>query len=167
LIFQTIWTLYVVRGLYLFQSGLQEGIVFLHEVLGMALAMFVYLRLIQWLSFHLSMRLKNQTQAVLISLAVLMGVCALPFLIVNLLEVLLDGRPSVLEFLDWLTWFSPVRVLFHRHFTERGAWAMDPWFIGFGTHVAAAISLWWLLRHTALRSFSNLMGRTEPSTGTP
>lgn len=167
LIFQTIWTLYVVRGLYLFQSGSQEGIVFLHEVLGMAVAMIVYLRLIQWLSFHLSMRLKNQTQAVLISLAVLIGVCALPFLIVTLLEVILDGRPSVLEFLDWLTWFSPARVLFHRHFTERGAWAMDPWFIGFGTHVALAISLWWLLRRTALRSFSILMGRTEPSTGTP
>jgi len=52
-IFQATWTLYVVRGLGLFGRGSDNGRVFVHEILGMVLALIAYPRVVQWLSFHL------------------------------------------------------------------------------------------------------------------
>ncbi len=179
LIFQSVWTLYVVRGLHLFQSDAAEGTVFLHEILGMTLAMIVYPRLIQWIAFHLALRLKNQTQAVLSTLAVIITVCVAPYLFVNLVAMG-RGISPIHPVIEWVTWLSPVRVLFHRQAVDHAyrvlqtstgprisfpspyGFLADTHFIGLGLHAVFYIWLWIYLRHRALNGFSDWVGRTEP-----
>ncbi len=179
LIFQSIWTLYVVRGLDLFRRPSGEGTVFIHEILGMTLAMIVYPRLVQWISFHLALRLKNQTQAVLSSLAVIIAVCAIPYVFVYLVAMGRDNAPFD-PTIEWVTWLSPRRVLFHRQVVEGPLQGSSSWlassnpkgilndsrFIGLGLHAVIYLALWFILRHRALRQFSNWVGRTEPTGGT-
>ena len=183
LIFQATWTLYVVRGLQLFQSDSAEGLVFRHEILGMTFAMIVYPRLIQWIAFHLALRLKNQTQAVLSTLAVVITVCVAPYLIVNLVAMGWGVDP-IAPAIEWVTWFSPARVLFHRQTVNNAHPVLPNWnlngtdispmdgvladtaFIGLGMHVAVYIGLWIFLRRRALRDFSDWVGRTEPGGAT-
>ena len=159
-IFQAIWKLYVVRGLDLFRAS-AEGTVFIHEILGMTVAMIVYPRVVQWLAFSISLRVKNQTQAVLLTLATITAVCAIPLLLPLWLR-----SPSSHGLLDLLPWLSPVRVIFHRRIAEIGsqhASLSDPLYLGLILHAVAGIAAWLLLRHYALRYFSFWMGRTEPA----
>jgi len=175
-VFQAVWTLYVLRGMIALEWNSPGGKTFLHEVLGMAFAMIVYPRVIQWIAFHLILRLKNQTQAVLSTLAVVITICGLPYLIVYLISigcgiVLHDPR------MEWLTWFSPIRVLFHRQIVDVAMQSpprlplpskdgmQDRLFLGLGLHVSLFLAAWVLLRHRALRDFSGWIGRTEPTGG--
>lgn len=184
LVFQGIWTLYVIGNLNTFVSG-ADGLaaksalwtIFLHEILGMGIALIVYPPLVQWLSFHLSLRMKNQTQAVLTSLVAVIALCGLPYMVVYLLAIMLriDPRDSSIE---WITWLSPVRVLFHRQVINResglaGRWSPpamsglgDPTYVGIGMHAAAYVVLWFFLRARALSDFSRWVGRSEPPKGT-
>lgn len=158
--FQAIWTLYVVKGLYLFQQGGSEGVVFIHEILGMVLGTTIYLRVIQWIAFHLALRLKNQTQAVLSSVAVILAICVVPLVVSELYPAL-----------DLLAWLSPVRVLFHRQWVMQqyvpgmsvGHFRQDILYLGLISHAIVFVTLWFLLRNRALRDFSMLVGRTEPA----
>lgn len=167
-LFQTAWTLYVVQGLQSFGRGANEGCVFAHEILGMTLALVVYPRVVQWLSFHFALRLKNQTQAVLWSLVAIIGWCGIPYFIVYLAGVLAEldtSGPS----LEWITWLSPLRVLFHRRIAQP-MWSgagynetlQDYLYFGLCLNAVAAIATWWFLRRRAMRDFSHWMGRTEP-----
>jgi len=165
-IFQAIWKLYVVRGLDLFQSS-AEGTVFIHEILGMAVALVVYPRIVQWLAFCIALRIKNQTQAVLLTLAMITGVCVIPFVLEYVLTFWLQ-LGLARHHCNWLTWFSPVRVLFHRRIVEMNAsigGVSDPLYLGLVAHTAVCITIWLLLRRYALRRFSYWMGRTEPVEG--
>jgi ABC-type transport system involved in multi-copper enzyme maturation permease subunit len=181
LIFQGVWTLYVVRGLNLFQTNSPERTVFLHEVLGMTFAMLVYPRVIQWIAFHLALRLKNQTQAVLSALAVVITICVAPYLVMNLVAMavaMAKERVPNEPVIEWITWFSPARVLFHRQAVGMAQKAVPNWwtgtlywdgvvadsaFIGLGMHALFYIGLWFFLRSLALRGFSDWVGRTEPA----
>lgn len=158
-IFQAIWKLYVVRGLDLFRAS-AEVTVFIHEIIGMTVAMLIYPRVVQWLAFCISLRVKNQTQAVLLTLATITGVCAIPLLLALWLR-----SASSHGVLDLLPWLSPVRVLFHRRIGEMGAQhasLSDPLYLGLILHTVAGIATWLMLRHYARRYFSFWMGRTEP-----
>lgn len=166
LIFQTVWTLYVVRGLGIFQSVSNEGSVFVHEIAGMTIALIVYPRVVQWLAFRFALRVKNQTQAVLFTLAAIIGICAFPYMVVYLIDILVSVPRGVL---DRITWLSPVRVLYHRQITDGsqqlpvGLIRVDSQYIGLILHTVAFVTLWLVLRHQALREFSHRMGRTEPT----
>ncbi|MBS0203194.1 MAG: hypothetical protein JSS49_09875 [Planctomycetes bacterium] len=158
ILFQTIWTMYVQHGLTLTGRDAESGVLFLQEVLGMTLAMITYPRLIQWISFHLALRLKNQTQAVLFSLAIIVVVCGAPFVLFYLSSTYL-GIPSTNPVMQSILWFSPIRVLFPRSFmTPMGAWA----FLGLALHGLVVVNAWLMLRTKALHGFSGWMGRTEP-----
>lgn len=158
ILFQTIWTMYVQRGLQLTGRESEAGILFVQEVLGMTLAMITYPRLIQWVAFHLALRMKNQTQAVLLSLAFNLVICGSPFVVFYLLSVYLDIEPAS-PILQGILWFSPVRVLFPRSFAMGwGVWS----FLGLAMHGLMVVTAWLVLRQLALHSFSSWMGRTEP-----
>ena len=159
LIFQTIWTLYVVRGLSAFQRSSNEDVTFLHEILGMAVALAAYLRIIQWIAFGQAVRRKNQTQAILLTIAIVLAICIGPFLIRSTMDMVMYSPRSRFSIVCWL---SPVRVLFHRTLSERGE-DMDQRFVGLAFHTAVVAFCWWLLREQSLRSFSRLLSRSEPS----
>lgn len=159
-IFQSIWKLYVVRGLNLFRAS-AETIVFIHEIIGMTVAMLIYPRVIQWLAFGISLKIKNQTQAVLLTVAAITGICAIPLLLALWLR-----STSLHDIVDLAAWLSPVRLLFHRRIVEMGsrdATLGDLHYLGLILHTAVGIVTWLLLRHFALRNFSFWMGRTEPA----
>ena len=162
LVFQTVWNLYVVQGLNLFRGADCERVLFLHEILGMALAMIVYPRVIQWIAFHVAMRLKNQPQAVLTSLAMLVGLCGFPVFLTPVLAMLLH-IPSMANSIGWLHWLSPIFVLFHRQLSDPRYWCNDPKFLGLGLNAVVMVGLWLFLRYRALRCFSDRLGRAEPA----
>jgi ABC-type transport system involved in multi-copper enzyme maturation permease subunit len=170
LIFQSIWTLYVVRGLGIFQAGAHDGYVFIHEIAGMTIALIVYPRVVQWLAFGFALRVKNQTQAVLFSLAASIGICGIPFALVYLVAIVFSVDFSSTE-LEWISWLSPVRVLFHRRFVDASQITLlrsvreDYHFIGLILHTVVFVGLWLTLRYQALREFSHRMGRTERARG--
>lgn len=172
-VFQTAWTLYVVQGLQSFSRGSDDGCVFAHEILGMTLALIAYPRVVQWLSFHFALRLRNQTLAVLWSLVGIIGWCGIPYLIVYLAAVTIGVDPTH-PTIDWITWLSPLRVLFHRRIAEP-RWSgvshndtlQDYLFYGLFLNAVASIAVWWFLRRRAMRDFSSWMGRTEPSGSEP
>lgn len=168
IIFQVVWKLYVVRGLNLFHHGSAEGVVFIHEVLGMILAAIVYPRVVQWIAFSMGLHLKNQTQAVLGTLALVVAICGLPFLATYLLAIGMGVAP-INPSIEWLTWLSPVRVLFHRPFSElslaKDSGLNDSMYIGLGLHAVSFVTLWLLLRRSTLRAFPTAVGRTEPLKG--
>jgi ABC-type transport system involved in multi-copper enzyme maturation permease subunit len=181
LIFQTIWSFYVVSGLDHFRNANLEFIVFLHEVLAMAFALVVYPRVLQWMAFLMALVMKNQTQAVLTSLAIIIALCVGPFLLLQLTSFLMPylGPPDESPF-HWITWLSPVRSLFHREFSHNytrfsgyypptvgtNVLSEDWWFIGLIGHMVIYLTLWLVLRLVALRSFSTCVGRAEPVGGT-
>lgn len=174
IIFQSVWSLYVVNGLSTFVQESREGLVLLHEILGMTAAMIIYPRLIQWISFHLALRLKNQTQAVLSAITVIIALCLFPFAAVYLLAYFSYVDPASSS-LNWITWLSPIRPLYHRVLLEtanHGPWfgnpgnrhvLEDPLFIGFGIHVAVYLAIWIYLRGRAVKDFSQTLGRGEPA----
>ncbi len=170
IIFQATWTLYVVRGLGSFSRGSDNAGVFVHEILGMTLAVLVYPRVVQWLSFHLALRVRNQTQAVLWSLVTIIGLCGVPYLVVYLVGVVFSIDPNDAT-LAWITWFSPIRVLFHRKIAQPSPWSganinqvlQDHGFFGLTLNAVTWVGLWLFLRYRAMRDFSSSMGRAEPS----
>ena len=169
-IFQATWTLYVVRGLGLFGRGSDDGNVFVHEILGMTLALLVYPRVVQWLSFHHAIRVRNHTQAVLWSLITIIGLCGIPYLVVYLVGVVFSIEPTDAT-LAWITWLSPIRVLFHRKIVQPSPWSganlnqvlQDRLFVGLALNAVTWVGLWLFLRYRAMRDFSSSMGRAEPS----
>jgi len=169
LVFQWVWTSYVLQGL---GQVTIATLLLRYEILGMALALVVYPRVLQWISFQMALRFKNQTQAILFTLSLVVAICLLPYACTYLAVrhfnlPLLDAR------IDWMTWLSPVRVLFFRRvgelsLTELGNSYLESWrpVIGLSLHALIFVAFWWMLRFTAVRSFSRIMGRTEPPKGT-
>ncbi|MEK6259648.1 MAG: ABC transporter permease subunit [Planctomycetota bacterium] len=173
-VFQAIWNAYVVRGLGLMQSNRAEFDLFLHDLLGLGLGTLLYLRLLQWLTFHVAMRLKNQTQAVLISLAVVALLCLAPLGIAGLIESVFSswGDFSPFQMIDMIRWFSPVRVLFHRQFlvptlsygTPAVAPVLNGWLpvpVPLLLHFGVVAGVCLVLKQFALSGFSACVGRTE------
>lgn len=168
MVFQWIWTRYVLQGI----AHDQTSFILRHEILGMLLAILVYPRVIEWISFQMALRTGNQTQAVLFSLSTILAITILPYAVAFLVArqcnfSLLDRR------IEWIWWLSPVRVLFFRAVAETslnevGSSYLQSWspVIGLSLHAAMACSLWLALRITAIRGFSRLLGRTEPPKGT-
>jgi len=76
LFFQFVWTSFVLQGL-----GQVDIARFLlrYEILGMALGLVVYPRIVQWISFQMALRVKNQTLAILLTLLIVVAICILPY----------------------------------------------------------------------------------------
>jgi hypothetical protein len=63
-----------------------------------------------------------------------------------------------------------MRVLFHRRFTGSDAgWGASPnmyadeMYVGLAGHAVVFVAAWFVLRMTAINSFSRVVGRTEPT----
>ena len=165
LFFQFVWTSFVLQGL-----GQVDIARFLlrYEILGMALGLVVYPRIVQWISFQMALRVKNQTLAILLTLLIVVAICILPYGCTYLL-VREFNHPSLDPRIDWMNWLSPIRILFFRRVgdlsvTEQGSAWLSGWMpiVGIAFHALVFGSLWWVLRFTALRNFSRILGRAEP-----
>ena len=165
LVFQFVWTSFVLQGL-----GQVDIARFLlrYEILGMALGLVVYPRIVQWISFQMALRVKNQTLAILFTLLIVVAICVLPYGCTYLL-VREFNHPSLDPRIDWMNWLSPIRILFFRRvgdlsLTEQGSAWLSGWMpiVGIAFHALVFGSLLWVLRFTALRNFSRILGRAEP-----
>ncbi len=181
-VFQAIWNGYVVRGLSQIQNNRLEFSLFLHDLLGLGLATLLYLPLLQWLAFHVALRLKNQTQAILTTIATVAALCIVPLVAAGLLEPAFPSWSGVVSpnRADPLRWLSPVRVLFHRQFldewtsmfestvsatttpvtvTTHDGWSLVPVPLLLHFVLVAGACLW--LKRLAVSGFSACVGRTE------
>ena len=163
IVFQAIWNAYVVRSLSSMRNNNEELSLFLHDFIGLSLATLVYLPLVQWIAFHCTLRLRNQIQAVLTAITIVIVFCVVPMLFLRIAASSFWG--------EWVPWLSPVRVLFHRQIVQSKVLPsglfplqtlLDSRFIGLSLHFCLAAGLLFLLRRHALRSFSACVGRTEP-----
>ena len=160
-IFQAIWTGYVVQGLSLLQNTH-----FLLELLATALAALIYMPLIMWIGFQFGLRMRTQMRAVLSTFVVVGAMCAVPALF---FEATRSAPLSLGE--TWggilyssgyaIRWLSPVQIVLRANnlfgtFQGQFAWLV----LGFHFAFYAVISL--LIRRNALRSFSRIVGRMEP-----
>ena len=79
-----------------------------HTIYGLVrggLAMAIYPPLVAWLGFHLGMRCRSQTQAALVTISLIAGVCLIPVVISESL------RTSDVDLVYALRWVSPVAPL--------------------------------------------------------
>ncbi|MBM4074250.1 MAG: hypothetical protein FJ267_01240 [Planctomycetes bacterium] len=180
-IFLLVWNGYVVRGLGHSTDVLALQTTFL-DLLSLGLGTVIYLRLIQWIAFHISLRVRNQIHAMLIAVAIIGSVCALPVIYETM-------APRSLPRLSVIEWISPVRVLVPRNTDRRrseiarsesskrrhGVYQVEmpllsDWFLkeltGTLLHFAVAGLLWDRLRHKGLTQFSTITGRTEAANST-
>lgn len=165
ILFQVIWNSYVTRGLSSYQNSEASAIWWtIYELVTMALSTLIYLPLLMWLTFRMALRLKNQTQAVLSVIVIVIAICVLPLTVVSL-------SPNAV--LRPIAWLSPLRTLFPQmfdsihtagNFVYRGGNRDHPMTAAMFTalHYLVALGLWRYLRSRALREFSSRVGRTEP-----
>lgn len=161
LIFQAIWSGYVVVS----AAPIDRNKSIL-KLATMALTSIVYLNLIMWLGFQLGLRLRTQMQAVLATFAIIGAACAIPAILASFFEF--DGIAILFES------FSPRRMIFGTDaLVEQVAdqWVPNPtislrtivaWcivVIHFLIYIVATL----VIRRNALRQFSRIVGRTEPT----
>jgi ABC-type transport system involved in multi-copper enzyme maturation permease subunit len=142
------------------------------------LAVAIYPLLIAWIGFHQGMRQRSQTQATLVTLGLLTGVCLIPIAVA---EYALPPTPlrvnwnygstgvwsPLIVFLYGIKWISPAHVLsmspahnsdhwrYYVGFSEAPAW------LGLLIHFALAGGLLVLLRVRGMRSFASHVNRND------
>ena len=122
------------------------------------LATAIYLPLTAWIGFHFSMRCRSQTQATLITLGLLTGLCLLPILAAEILT----GKPN-----HPIVWLSPIMALTARRWLRSPTWAgyydshdseFVPWVL---MHFMVAGLLLALLWYRGLRTFAYYVKRND------
>ncbi len=172
-LFQAIWSGYVIQGATTWQSAN-----FWLELTTISLATVIYMPVIMWTGFQMGLRMRTQIQAVLSTFAFIGAACALPvILIVSWDNLDLNQNPSLNQAQEpWLIflmrWLNPLQVLFGTGNLSRGVdpitntfYVMNPrfaWFV-IGVHFAIYGALWWWLRRNAMQSFSRIVRRLEPN----
>lgn len=147
------------------------------------LAVAIYPLLIAWIGFHQGMRQRSQTQATLVTLGLLAGVCLIPIAVAEfaLPDVRLATGPwggydtgshwsPLVVLLYGLNWMSPAYVLsasstfrsdnwqYYLGYSEAPAW------LGLFAHFVLAGGLLVLLWATGLRNFARHVNRNDGQT---
>lgn len=139
-----------------------EGIAF--ELFTGVCATAIYLPLVAWLGFYAGMRCRSQTQAVLVTLSLIAGLCAIPVVLMNLLDFDLSMTGA---WLSGCMLLSPAMVISATYefgngswYGSRGEWLDFSWvgaiahFLIFGTWLS------WL-RWRSLKMFPVYVGRND------
>ncbi len=164
-LFQAIWTGYVLQGAL---QAKQRSVDFWLELVTATLVPIFYMPIIMWVGFQFGLRLRTQIQAILATFATVFLACILPFVLVALIRTYgLRYQPAF----DLLMWISPLRMAFpttefgpgYNLFLERTDLA---WIVVI-CHFTLYGIIWLSLRRNALRSFSKVVRRMEPSITTP
>ena len=158
IIFQGIWTGYVVRG-----SMLEKNTDFWMELTAATLTVVVYMPLTMWVGFQFGLRLRSQVQAVLATFAVVISICVLPLILARTLSIAQGPGFAVLRWISPLQLILSTRELVTRNPTLRGE-TLFAWLILLAHFVGFGIA-WWLLRRNALLSFSRSVHRLEVGAG--
>ena len=154
IIFQVIWSGYILQG-----SHLKQDTGFWWEILVTVLSAFVYMPLIMWIGYQFGLRMRTQIQAILATFALLTAICVIPLGIANAL----NGNAVA-----WIRWLSPLPMIFSKmefvaaqdHFKDDSPMA---WIV-LVAHFMVYGFLWWVLRTNALQSFSKIVNRLETVT---
>jgi ABC-type transport system involved in multi-copper enzyme maturation permease subunit len=156
-LFQVWWIVWVVSQQY---SPAIFGI-----VRGL-LAMMIYLPLVAWLGFYFGMRCRSQTQATLITLSLIAGICLIPCVVS---EFATPGGPAGLTILQYVRWISPATILsattYYEYYYSWDYYRQSPsevtvW-TGMLVHFAVAGLLLILLWARGLMTFAYYVSRND------
>lgn len=175
--FQAIWAGYIIQGTMLWQNSY-----FLINLTALTLATLIYMPLIMWIGFQLGLRMRTQMQAVLSTIAIVAGICAIPPILTELVSVLVSpiwmltaseiGGFWVTEALRWvyacIRWLSPIAMIYGTqdlttYFVLNGVSRPNLEWSILIAHFTFYGFLWWRLRSNAMRNFSRIVKRLEPS----
>lgn len=157
--FQALWTGFVRQDTW--RTGPTN---LWYDLLSTSLSVIVYMPLIMWIGFQFGLRMRTQIQAVLCTFAAVVGTCVIPLILsVVTAEFFRDTSLDLFPFLDdvkiIIDSLSPLAVLF-----GMGNY-YDPRFGGtrLAIHFTFFTLCWYFLRRNAIRSFSKIVRRLEPS----
>ncbi len=171
-VFQAIWTGYVVGG-----SRIYRNSDFWLELVSTSLTALVYMPLIMWVGFQFGLRMRTQIQALLCTFASVASACLIPLLVARFLEPSFSG--SIDHFWNEVSficeWLSPLQPLFNIRDSNAGyanraatsdlaileSMGQINWWM-LGLHFLIYGAVWALLRRNAIRAFSRIVGRLEP-----
>lgn len=155
-LFQLWWSVWAVsRGFEVVVFGLVRGL----------LATAIYPPLIAWLGFHLGMRCRSQTQATILALSLITGVCLIPML---MSEFLATRDLPVFRAFQWLSPAAALSRFPSNDYNYYGYWNYGSfyessqmiWFGVMGHFVLAGLLLLWLWAR-ALKTFAHHVQRND------
>lgn len=167
LVFDAWWLFHVIGGFDQFSPGL-----FLLWLVQRLLPMIVYPALVCWIGFHFGMRLKNQGQAMLATVAVIAAWCITPAFLHSGLSFIRDIGVSLFGRAGWAI-FSPVLFIIDplRKEMIRNYWRASSWmspadeytseFLAYVFHFGLCLAWWIALRWWGYRSFAQVVHRNE------
>ncbi|MFO0919108.1 MAG: ABC transporter permease subunit [Planctomycetaceae bacterium] len=136
-------------------------------------SMIVYPAIIVWIGFHLGLRLRNQGQALLATLGIIVAVCVIPWMLYGALQV--DAAPAMrlpppagwASFSPILYIVEPLQNEFWYFWDGRQSFTINSshhWLyqiIMFVTHFGFYGMVWYGLRRLAYRDFARLVRRND------
>ena len=161
-IFQAIWTGYVLQGA---SQTKDRSVDFWLELVTASLVPIFYMPIIMWIGFQFGLRLRNQIQAILATFTTVVLACIIPLVMIPFVRGLPFGVGFQSE-ISLLIWISPLRMAFAASDLGPGYNLLKEKSILAWIVVAVHFSLygiaWWWLRKNALQSFSKVVRRMEP-----